>query len=330
MKRVTIKDLAKALNLNVSTISRALSDHPNVAAATKQRVKALAKELKYKPNMLAKNFRNSETKLIALIVPEMNMFFVPSLIKAVSTALEEHGYNLLLMNSQESLDKEIANIQQCEAYSVDGIMISVSFNTSDLNHLVDMMDTDLPIVQFDRVIKEAKIPSVTINDQEAASMGTQILIDQGASNVYGIFGNRSLRFSQDRSQGFRSALIQAGLPIEDKTKFAKTKEDITDILTNDILKRPDYPLAIFCNSDETLVETYKTLTDLDIKIPEQVNLSCISDGITPKMLKIDIPYIEHSGYNVGWEAAQLLLKMIKQPNLTHQNSEVSTRLVANS
>jgi len=159
LKRVTIKDLARALDLNVSTISRALSDHPNVSKATKAKVKQLAKELKYKPNMLAKNFRNSKTKLIALIVPDLNTFFIPSLIRATSAALTEKGYNLLLLNSNESLENEIANIQKCEAYSVDGILISVTSDTINLDHVIDAVDTDLPIVQYDRVINHKSVPS---------------------------------------------------------------------------------------------------------------------------------------------------------------------------
>jgi len=312
LKRVTIKDLAKALDLNVSTISRALSDHPNVSKATKEKVRQLAKELKYKPNMLAKNFRNSETKLIALIVPELNTFFIPSIIRAASAALDEKGYNLLLLNSRESLDAEIANIQKCEAYSVDGILLSVTSDTSDLKHVLDAIDTDLPIVQFDRVIPHKEVPSITIDDKLAANRGTQFLIDKKLSNIYGLFGPRTLRISQERHAGYRSAMQEAGLPFEGKSTFAAVKEDAAIWVDEHLLPNTPFPFGIFCNSDEILIEVYKVLNKKGVQIPEQVCLSCISDGVTPKMLRIDIPYIEHSGYDVGWAAAELLLDILKK------------------
>jgi len=307
---VTIKDLAKALDLNVSTISRALSDHPNVSKATKAKVTQLARELKYKPNMLARNFRNRETKLIALIVPELNTFFTPSIIRAASDALEERGYNLLLLNSRESLSAEIANIQKCEAYSVDGILLSVTSKTKELSHVIDAVDTDLPIVQFDRVISSDEVPSVKIDDKLAAQHGTQLLIDQQLTRIYGFFGPKSLQISKERAEGFNLALTKSNLETMGKSKFASVKEDAAVWVLELLLSNPTFPFGIFCNSDEMLVEVYKVLNKQGIQIPEQVSLSCISDGVTPKMLKIDIPYIEHSGYDVGWEAAQLLLDML--------------------
>jgi len=326
LKRVTIKDLARALDLNVSTISRALSDHPNVSKATKAKVKQLAKELKYKPNMLAKNFRNSKTKLIALIVPDLNTFFIPSLIRATSAALTEKGYNLLLLNSNESLENEIANIQKCEAYSVDGILISVTSDTINLDHVIDAVDTDLPIVQYDRVINHKSVPSVTINDLLAAQNGAQLLIDQGLKNVYGVFGPESLKISRDRCAGFLKALTKANLKTNGRSFFANKKEDARLWLKETVLAQSEFPIGVFCNSDEMLVEVYKELSRERLNIPEQVSLSCISDGVTPKMLRIDIPYIEHSGYDVGWEASQLLLDILQgDPTIVHSDRQVETK-----
>lgn len=329
-RRVTIKDLAKVLDLNVSTISRALSDHPNVSKSTKEKVTRLAKELKYKPNMLAKNFRNSETKLIALIVPDLNNFFIPSLIRATSDVLAEKGYNLLLLNSNESLENEIANIQKCEAYSVDGILLSVTSHTSNLDHVLDAVDTDLPIVQFDRVIPNQEVPSVTINDHLAAKNGTQLLIDHGITHIYGVFGHQSLEISKERFAGYQSALADAGLGSNGTHHFASSKEDVDPWLKGHVLPNAQYPFGIFCNSDEMLVEVYKVLNKEGIQIPEQVSLSCISDGVTPKMLKIDIPYVEHSGYDVGSEASKLLLDILqKDPTKSIVDRQVSTKLVNN-
>lgn len=311
MKRTTIKDLAKTLNLNISTISRALSDHPNVSQATKTKVRALAKKLKYKPNFIAKNFRNNESKLIALIVPALNMFFIPSLIKSVSDVFDERGYNLLLLNSRESLKKEILNIQKCESYSVDGILISVTRETSNLDHLEDLIENNLPIVQLDRVIPTSTINTVTINDRLAAKKGTQLLLDQGITNLYGFFGPKSLEIAQSRKNGFVDAMEEANLSAEGRIVFASRKEEASVELINNILPIAQFPIGVFCNSDEMLVEVYKTLNHKDISIPEQVSLSSISDGVTPKMLKTHIPFIEHSGYEVGKVAAELLLDLLE-------------------
>ncbi|MBT8218802.1 MAG: LacI family transcriptional regulator [Bacteroidia bacterium] len=330
MKRTTIKDLAKALNLNISTISRALSDHPNVSEATKAKVRALAKELKYKPNFLAKNFRNRESRLIALIVPQLNMFFIPSVIRGVSDVFDAKGYNLLLLNSRDSISTEIQNIKKCEAYSVDGILISVTSQTTNLDHIQDLLETNLPIVQLDRVISSSKISTVTINDELAALKGTQLLLDQGITNLYGFFGHEALKISQLRKKGFVNALKAAGLSSEGRIVFADRKEEASEELVNNILPRAQFPIGVFCNSDEMLIEVYRTLNKKDIQIPDQVSLSCISDGITPNMLKINIPFIEHSGYSVGEEAARLLLDQLKSQggDVQPKHSTVRTRVVA--
>ena len=133
---------------------------------------------------------------------------------------------------------------------------------------------------------------------------------KGLKNIYGLFGPETLSIYKERFLGYKSAMENAGCSIKGKYKFLSVKE-ASKILKDQIIPTAEFPFGIFCNSDDILVEVYKALNELNILIPDQVTLSGISDGVTPKMLKIDIPYIEHSGYDVGWEAAQLLLNMLK-------------------
>lgn len=254
MKRVTIKDLAKELGLNVSTISRALSDHPNVSKVTREKVVALAKKLKYKPNMLAKNFRNSETKLVAMVIHDINMFFQPALIRGATDILDSKGYHIVLFNSKGSLEKEIENIQKCEAYSVDGILLCISAETLNLNHLSDLIDTDLPIVQFDRIITKSIIPSVTIDDHNAAFNGTNMLIKDGLKEIYGFFGSPHLELSRARAQGFKDALISKGINVEGRTFHANDTYETIIAAEKLLQSNLKFPIGIFCNTDTMLID----------------------------------------------------------------------------
>jgi|GEM_PF-2074790 len=252
------------------------------------------------------------------------MFFQPALIRGATDMLDSKGYNVVLLNSKDSLEKEILNIQKCEAYSVDGILLCISHETMNLTHLNDIIETNLPVVQFDRVIHESPVPSVTIDDRQAAYNGTEILIKEGFKDIYGFFGPPNLDLSQARTQGFKDALIAHGINVEGKTYNAKDARETIQAVEHLLQSNLTFPIGIFCNTDAMLIDVYKVLNAHDISIPDQVNLSCISDGVTPKMLKIEIPYIEHSGYNVGQEAGALLLEMLQSKS---DYSSVKSKIV---
>ncbi|MEM0994260.1 MAG: LacI family DNA-binding transcriptional regulator, partial [Bacteroidota bacterium] len=205
MKRVTIKDIARLLKIAPSTVSRSLADHPDISSSTKERVKKLAEELGYRPNHIAANFRKQNSGLIALILPEISMFFFPQVIKAVEASIKSKGYSLIVLHSQNSLALEKENLELCMQFSVDGILLSLSKETTDLDHVLAITNLNLPIVLFDRILPNETFSTLTIDDRKVAYQAVELLIQKGHRKICGMFGFRNLYISKERHQGFLDA-----------------------------------------------------------------------------------------------------------------------------
>jgi len=164
MKRITIRDLAKMLNLSSSTVSRALSDHPDISKATKERVRAAAEEFNYTANIHASFFRKKRSGLIALILPEIYMFYAPSLIGRINKVLTSYGYSLTVFFTNDSLKREKEIVKQCMAWAVEGVMISLSKESKDIKHLEPFLQVGIECVLFDKTLANDHFPTVTIDN----------------------------------------------------------------------------------------------------------------------------------------------------------------------
>ncbi|MBK9992783.1 MAG: LacI family DNA-binding transcriptional regulator [Saprospiraceae bacterium] len=160
MQKITIKELAKLLDVNPSTISRALHDHPDISQVLKERIKKIAKDFNFVPNHAAVNLRNKKSKLIGLILPEISMLFVPSIIEGVSNYLNKRNYNLLVLSSYENYEKEIENIDVCIKSNVDGILISLTNQTKNVDHLDRLNEFEIPVVIFDKTVEQVQFNEV--------------------------------------------------------------------------------------------------------------------------------------------------------------------------
>ncbi len=172
MKRVTIKDLAKLLNLSTSTVSRALSDHPDISQATKARVRSVAEEFNYTTNVHARFFRKQHSGLIALILPEINMFFTPNLIKGINKTIDHSKYSLIIFQTEDSYEKEVKVIKQCLSWAVEGVLISLSKETYNLQHLEPLNKSNINCVLLDKTIENDTHPTVTIDSASASYQAT--------------------------------------------------------------------------------------------------------------------------------------------------------------
>lgn len=187
MSRVTIRDMAKLLGVNISTVSRALKDHPDIGAETKKRVKELAEELGYIPNYQAVNFRAKKTKLIALILPELGRFFFPDMVKAIEEMTTKRGYNFITFQTNESVEREKECIGLCRSFGIDGLLAVLTKETKNLKHFKPLLKSKTPVVFVDKVLKATDSTVVTINDYQAAFTATEYLISQDYKKIAGIF-----------------------------------------------------------------------------------------------------------------------------------------------
>lgn len=314
MKRITIKDLAKMLNLSTSTISRALSNHPDISQSTKKRVKSAAKEFNYITNLHARSFRKQQSRLLALILPEINMFFTPNLIKGINQAINATNYTLLTFLSNDSYQQEKEIIQQCLSWSVEGVLISLSKETTDLQHLKPLRQAKIKCVLLDKIITSEHYPSVTIDNIEACENAITYLIQKGHQNILGIFGNPNFSISNERIEGYKKAIIKNNLPLLEENIITVEKATDLDMILPPILNHNKNITAIFTMSDELLVKSLYQVNRLGLSVPKDISIISISDGVYPYLTHPQITHIQDSGDKMGKNAATFLIESITSIN----------------
>jgi LacI family transcriptional regulator len=211
MKNLTLKDIAAALNLSITTVSKALKDYPDVNTNTKERVKAYAKKVNFTPNAHAAFLRTQQSKLIGVVIPRLNHFFFSNVLRGIMKAAEEEDYMVIVLSSDESYELEKKQINRLLQQNVDGILLSIADSTHDTKHIDAIIEQKIPLIFFDKYSKLSNCSSVVINDQKAAFNAVEHLIKQGKKNIAHLRGPLLPQNSIDRFLGYRKALEQYGL-----------------------------------------------------------------------------------------------------------------------
>jgi LacI family transcriptional regulator len=311
VKKPTLKDIAKHLGVSTSTVSRALKNHPDISEAIRAEVKQVAESMKYHPNTFAAGLRQQRTNTIALIIPEITMFFFPSVIEGVEEVARRHGFHLMVMQSKDSLELEKENVQICCDHSVDGILISLSTTANDLEHLQHAREIGIPVVLFDKSLDNGIFDEIIIDDENASARCVDTLYNAGCRNIIGVFGNAMLSLSQRRMRGFKSAMKKYGLESNDTNiLFAGSLKEAMEGL-DDMLNqfKPD---GIFGMSDEVIAASLPILKKHNIRIPTDCIITGISDGKLPLIAESPVNYLLHDGLKVGKLAADMLIERIQQ------------------
>ncbi len=327
MKRSTLKDIAKLTGLSVSGVSRALKDHPDIAPDTKEKVREVAEALNYHPNPSAQFLHSKSSKIIAVILPEVNTFFFPEILQGISKVVEQHGYFLVFLQSDNKYQKERELIDYCIQMFVDGVLISVSAETTNLEHLLKLKEMDVSIVLIDRVVRNESIPYLTIDDAKATTSAIDYLVEKGHTNILGIFDDDRLSMTNLRADGFRQAHQKHEITCDESNILTIVDDrDIEHQITR-FLDGKAAATAVFTMSDKLMVKTYHAVQSLGYKIPDDMALISISDGKAPHYLFPGITHVRHSGEEVGRKAATLLFKMLSGENKISGFHEVETNLV---
>ncbi len=310
MKRATLKDIAKLTGLSISAVSRALKDHPDIGTKTKEKVKEVALALKYTPNLNARSLRTQSSKIIAVILPELTDFFFPKLLKGISEIVEGRGHSLIFLQSNNKFEREKELVEFCLTIFAEGVLISLSVESDHLNHLQKLKEAGIPTILIDRVIKNEDFPSITIDDRETSFRAAEYLIELGHTNILGIFGDKRLKMSQQRAEGFRLAHSHYRKELKEEQILMVPDEKIIDQYIMEFIKKNSGATAIFTMSDVILVNTYHVINQLGFSIPDQISLVAISDGTAPNYLYPKITHLQHSGHEVGTKATNLLFNII--------------------
>jgi LacI family transcriptional regulator len=313
-KKTTIYDIAKELNVTVSTVSRALSGFAAISDATREAVFAAAKRLNYSPNRLASALKSGKTYIIGVIVPSVQAHFFASIIHSIEEGLKDSGYRVILYQSNESLNAEINGVKTLLEAQVDGIMASLSLETEDVAHFAEVIKQNKPLILFDRVHEKLKVPTVTLDDYKAGYMATQHLINQGYKNIAYVTTIHQIRIFNDRLKGYKAALTDNNLPInEENIIFGGLSIKDGRFGAGKLMRATNKPDAIIAGDDFTALGVIKKLKEID-ETPPKIGVigfanEAFSAYITPNLSTID----QHPN-QMGTACAKLFLEMVQQAN----------------
>jgi len=313
---VTLKDLARELNIATSTVSRALKGSPEISAITRARVQKLAKELNYEPNALALSLRHSKTNTIGVILPELVHFFFSTVISGIEDIAYSNGYNIIICQSNENIDREILDTKALFNHRVDGILACVSRNTSVYDHFIAIQDKGIPIVFFDRdvPIDASKILS---NDFEGGYNATKHLIESGKINLIHLSGPEGLMLSEQRTRGFIQAHQDLGIPFN-KEKILRCgdgdAQENYKIIQNTLKKGMKFD-GIFAVNDIAAVGALQALQAAHISVPQEVAIVGYSDWQFSSFISPRLTTIRQNGNEMGRKATELLLEEIHSKDI---------------
>ena len=327
-KKTTIYDIAKELNVTVSTVSRALSGFPAISDATRQAVFEAAKRLNYSPNKLASALKSGRTYIIGVIVPSVQAHFFASIIHSIEEGLKDSGYRIILYQSNESVASEINGVKTLLEAQVDGIMASLSLETEDVTHFEEVIKQNKPLILFDRVHEKLKVPTVTLDDFKAGYMATQHLIEQGYKNIAYVTTSHQIRIFNDRLKGYKAALADNNLLLnEENIIFGGLSIKDGRFGAGELIRSENKPDAIIAADDFTALGVIKKLKEIN-ETPPQIGVigfanEAFSAYITPSLSTID----QHPN-QMGAECAKLFLSTIQnKPSQKISNIVIEPSLV---
>ncbi|SKB45855.1 transcriptional regulator, LacI family [Parapedobacter luteus] len=313
MKRITILDIAKELNITFSTVARALNDHPAISAATKQAVRETADRLGYRPNRVASSLRSGKTKIIGVLVPRLDVSFFSSVLHGIEGVMNENGYTILLFQSQESIKQEARGIETFLRSRVDGIIASISLETEGNGSYSEVRDRNIPLAFFDRVPQGLDVPAVTIDDYQGGFMATEHLIKAGYRRIVHINQYRDINIFNERLRGYLDALKQYGLPIDENLiiKGDFSLEFGRQCVRELMAARIDFD-AIFTLEDFTAMGVVQELKAIGKRIPADVGIVGFANEAFTNLVSPTISTVDQCTVEMGEEVARLFLKLLKK------------------
>jgi LacI family transcriptional regulator len=311
-KEITIYDIAKALNISPSTVSRGLKNHPHIRKETKKSIIAKAREMGYQQNKFASNLRQKHTNTIGVVVPKLDSYFMATVISGIEKITAQHGYGLIISQSQESWKKEISCISTLFNSRVDGLLVSLAFNTKNLEHFNVLLNKDIPVVFFDRVADCDGCLRVVIDNYKAGYEATSHLIEQGCKRIVHIGGNLLRNVYSERFNGYKQALA------DNKLEFDQVLVVISDMTgpagtdtAKKILKMIPRPDGIFVSIDTTAVAAMVELERAGVMIPDDIAVVGFNNDPISQVIRPNLSTVDYPARQIGEIAATSLINKLK-------------------
>lgn len=330
MDKVDLKHLAKELGLAISTVSRALRDSHEISQETKDRVRALADQLGFHPNPHASGLRESKSRTIAVIVPEIENNFFSQAINGVELVAQQKGYHVLIYLTHEDFSLEKSILQLLRNGRVDGLMISISNTTTSFDHLRACKDAGLPLVFFDRVFDDIDVPKVTTDDCEVSFKATEHLIKKGCTRIAFLSMSDSLSISKRRYAGYKKGLEKFQANGWEQVVECSSDDEENRGLIRKLLQQEHPPDGIFAAVEKFAINTYQVCNELGIHIPGKLKVVSFSNLSATALFHPPLTTIVQPAYEIGREAAAILFKLIEKKKLlpAERNVVLLSQLIA--
>jgi len=311
----SINDIAKALGVSASTVSRALRDHPDISEATRERIKAFAVKVNYRPNALALSLKNQVSNTIGIVVPEIVHHFFSSIISGIEDIAYSKGYRVMICQSNEDFRREQMNLQALVDHRVDGLLVCMSKTTEDISHFKSVFNSQTPMVFFDRVCKELATDRVITDDFNGARLITTHLIGTGCKRILHLGTQPQLDVGKGRLQGYKQALADHNIEL-DPGLILKC-DTSQDVWHNEkkILEIAPHIDGIFAVNDSTAIAVMHVLMDNGFMVPDQISVAGFGDDPVANMVNPTLTTLEQQGYQMGQEAMNLLLERLSSKDL---------------
>ena len=312
-RKVTLKQIAKELDVSISTVSKSLKDSAEISEDTRQKVQAFAKLYNYKPNNIALSLKNKKTKTIGIIIPEIVHHFFATVISGIEQVANENGYNVIVCLSDESFDKEVINLEMLANGSTDGFIMSLSKETQqkrDFHHIQEVINQGMPVVLFDRVTNDVFCDKVIIDDKSAAYEAVQSLIDKGKKKIALVTTVDYISVGKLRTDGYTKALLDNGIPFNEDLIIRIENVDTCEITIGKLLEDKAID-AVFAVNELFAVTAIKSALKLGLTIPEDISVIGFTDGIISKYSSPSITTVSQNGIKMGGKAAKMLIDRLE-------------------
>ncbi|MBS1597276.1 MAG: LacI family DNA-binding transcriptional regulator [Bacteroidetes bacterium] len=297
-QKATLKNISAQLSISISTVSRALKNHPDISPETKKRVTDLAKLIEYEPNGHAVSLRTSNSRVMAIMVPEISNYFYHSFISSVEEEARKTGYTIIILQSADDHEIETENLRLCRLNRIAGIFVCPSASNTNLSAFLKLEEYGIQVIFFDKVPDYEACNKVSLADASAASLAADVIQKKKKKKILGLFGKTNLSITQRRLKVFEDRFPKTDRNTTLYIEHVHSSDDAEKTASKYLSKRSLVD-TIFCMSDEILTGVMKAINKKNLKIPDKVSIITISNGFMPTLYFPQITYVETSGYKLG-------------------------------
>ncbi|MBI1342217.1 MAG: substrate-binding domain-containing protein [Terrimonas sp.] len=325
-KEITIYDIADRLNISVATVSRALKDDPVVNKKTKKKILDLAEKMGYRSNHFARNLRNQRTDTIGVIIPRLNSYFMSTVIAGIENVANAEGYNLIITQSSESFEKEVASAKTMFNNRVDGLLVSLAYDTENLDHFEQFSKKNIPLIFFDRTEDHNRFTDVLIDNHKAAYDATCHLIEQGCKRIVHITASPKRNVYIDRLSGYKQALSDHKIRFRnDHIIVGNLSAEAGEEAVEKIIRMSPLPDGIFVANDNCAVSCIISLKKAGLRVPEDIAVVGFNNDPVSKVVEPNLTTINYPGYEMGEMAARNLINHLNGSVPLHSTNTILLR-----